>query len=431
VPDKPKPRSRYCSTGYDPVPPESIVDVMRSRVQPIPWSALIRAVAVTAGLPLMLGLVVARPHPRVLLGNAAWFVGAMYASTIAHELGHAMSGRLLGLRVWRITLGSGPMIAQTKVLDFELRFGVIPIGGLTFLLPGSKSWTRLRYWSAIAAGPAVTAAILSLAFTWAEPYDFGIDVAPLQMLALANAVLLLSVLVPLRFSGALGLQATDGWQLLALTFLPEPKLADLRCTPQVIEIVDVLENGSASHAVELCNSALKSFPGNVALTSLKASAYLSLEDFAQARSVLEGVLARSELDHATRLLLRNNLAWTHLQLADDTLLPDADELSTEVIRELPRTSWANGTRGAVLVRCGRAAEGRRHLKTAFDTNPDPRARAHNASWLAVAEAELQNPKLASDWLAVAERLDANSYSLPRARAAVHAASDDYRYTASG
>jgi hypothetical protein len=41
----------------------------------------------------------ARPHPRVLFGNAFWFVFGSYLSTIVHELGHALAGRVLGLRV--------------------------------------------------------------------------------------------------------------------------------------------------------------------------------------------------------------------------------------------------------------------------------------------------------------------------------------------
>src|SRR5688572_22083620 len=134
---------------------------MGSRPRAIPWSALIRAVAVTVSIPLLLSLLVGRPHPRILLGNAACFVIALYLSTIAHELGHALAGRLLGLRVWRIVVGSGPTLAKHKVFATELQLGSIPIGGLTFLHPESQTAVRLRYWLSIAAGPATTATLLA------------------------------------------------------------------------------------------------------------------------------------------------------------------------------------------------------------------------------------------------------------------------------
>src|SRR6186713_2047946 len=108
---------------------------MGSGAQRIPWSALVRAVAATASFPLVLTLIMARPHPRVLLGNAFWFVVASYLSTIVHELGHALAGRVLGLHVWRIVVGSGPTLAKHRLFGTELHFGAIPIGGLTFLHP--------------------------------------------------------------------------------------------------------------------------------------------------------------------------------------------------------------------------------------------------------------------------------------------------------
>src|SRR5688572_14917960 len=111
---------------------------MGSGVQGIPWSALVRAVAATASFPIVLTLIMARPHPRVLLGNAFLFVVASYVSTIVHELGHAFAGRVLGLRVWRIVVGAGPTLVKRKLFGTELHFGAIPIGGLTFLHPENQ-----------------------------------------------------------------------------------------------------------------------------------------------------------------------------------------------------------------------------------------------------------------------------------------------------
>ena len=385
----------------------------------IPWSALIRAVAVTASLPVVLSLIMARPHPRVLLGNAFCFVLATYLSTIVHEIGHALGARIVGMRVWRIVLGSGPTIAQGKVFDTELQVGVLPVGGLTFMQPESDVALRRRYAAAIAAGPATTAAILVAALSFREPIDFTQIVAPFQMLALANGVLLLAVLVPLRLSSGMGLQATDGWLLLNLPFLPKPQIAELRCARLAYEIITALERRNARRALELSEAALSQFPDSLALATCKASACLGVEDFSHARTLLSDLVTRPGLDRGVRLLLQNNLAWATLQLADDALLAEADALSETVVRQLRRTAWANGTRGAILVQRGRAAEGRRYLKVAFDHNTEQQARAHNAAWLAIADTKLGNSASAGEWLALAERLDPSSYSLARARAVLN------------
>jgi tetratricopeptide (TPR) repeat protein len=348
---------------------------------------------------------------------------ALYLSTIVHELGHALAGRLLGLRVWRIVVGSGPTLAKHKVFATELQLGAIPIGGLTFLHPESQTAVRSRYWLSIAAGPATTATLLALGVSLREATSFIDGIAPFQMLALANGLLLLSALVPLRLSGGMGLQATDGWSLLNLPFLPESRIADVRCVRPAIEIVEALERGDDHGALELSEAAHSRFPESRTIAFLKASAHLALQDFERARTLFVELAARSDLDRGQRLLLQNNLAWTNLQLNDDRLLSEADGLSELVVRELPRTAWANGTRGAVLVQLGRAAEGRRHLKAAFDHNRDPQTRAHNAAWLAVAVAKLGNATQAGEWLALAERLDPKCSSLPRARAALEAASE--------
>ncbi len=77
---------------------------------------VLRHAIVTFATPLLLGYV------------ASWI--ALYA----HEIGHAVAARALGVRIWGIRLGVGPTLFQGSVTGYRLWIGLFPLVGSVILL---------------------------------------------------------------------------------------------------------------------------------------------------------------------------------------------------------------------------------------------------------------------------------------------------------
>lgn len=56
------------------------------------------------------------------------FVAAWTALAV-HELAHAFAARALGVRVWSVTLGRGPVLWQGRLAGFRLKLALFPLYG--------------------------------------------------------------------------------------------------------------------------------------------------------------------------------------------------------------------------------------------------------------------------------------------------------------
>lgn len=89
---------------------------------------------------------------------------------VAHEMGHALAGAVLGFRVEEIVSGTGPRLFRFEPGGTGIELRLMPFGGVTHLGvhdpadPGSH--LSLRFLLTVAAGPAATAL---LALVFAEP----------------------------------------------------------------------------------------------------------------------------------------------------------------------------------------------------------------------------------------------------------------------
>jgi membrane-associated protease RseP (regulator of RpoE activity) len=73
------------------------------------------------------------PYPLVvvfLVFVAAW------TALLLHELAHALVARVLGVRVWSITLGRSPVLWQGHAGGIRLRIGLLPLHGEVSLHDG-------------------------------------------------------------------------------------------------------------------------------------------------------------------------------------------------------------------------------------------------------------------------------------------------------
>jgi hypothetical protein len=112
------------------------------------------AVLIVVGLPS--GLTV------WLAVNVLSVIPFIFLVVAAHETAHALVGRVVGMKPFRILLGSGRTIFEARIgecrVDVHARF----FGGFTFLGTSANRWVRLRFWVSIAAGPAFSVALVLL-----------------------------------------------------------------------------------------------------------------------------------------------------------------------------------------------------------------------------------------------------------------------------
>jgi membrane-associated protease RseP (regulator of RpoE activity) len=77
-------------------------------------------------------------------------LGAAWLALLVHELGHALMARLLGVRVWSIVLGRGPILWRGKIGHSQVRVALFPIHGEVRLYDGDAE--GLGYQEAASGG---------------------------------------------------------------------------------------------------------------------------------------------------------------------------------------------------------------------------------------------------------------------------------------
>jgi membrane-associated protease RseP (regulator of RpoE activity) len=151
-------------------------------------------------------------------------LGAAWLALLVHELGHALMARLLGVRVWSIALGRGPVLWQGKIGHSRVRVALLPIhgevrlydgdaeglgyeeaatGGSRFKWKPGQSWRAPLITLAGTLGNLLTAKAV-LAFWAAGPHPRPPVLMWTLALFLVNAFMLLN-LMPVR--------GFDGWRI--------------------------------------------------------------------------------------------------------------------------------------------------------------------------------------------------------------------------
>lgn len=351
--------------------------------------------------------------------------------TLLHECGHAFAGRILGFRVFWISVGYGRQIFDKRIFGLNVRINALPFGGMTVLASKTSSNLRLRIWLSIFAGPATHLALLGACF-FILGLDFFRDrvltisvldrIAPVEMFIYANAFLLLSNLFTKRAEDRVGFTYGDGYQLLRIPFLKSQELEEHRISYFALEALEHIRSGRTEQAILLYENALKLNPQNQMLRHCLAVARLEQGDLEYARAELVDLLESDEGHEVERRpLLLNNIAWTNVVLGKDELLQEADDYSEEALRFAPKLTCFIGTRGAVLVMTGRIQEGLGLLKTAFRHHSERSSRSSTAVWIAIGSAQMGDLSEATKWLQRAREESPGHYLLDMAEQRVKAA----------
>jgi membrane-associated protease RseP (regulator of RpoE activity) len=82
------------------------------------------------------------PYPVLIL--VLVFIGA-WTALLLHELGHALVARAVGIRVWEVTLGRGPLIWSGRLDGCRLSLRLLPLHGEIRL--HDEDARALGYWN--------------------------------------------------------------------------------------------------------------------------------------------------------------------------------------------------------------------------------------------------------------------------------------------
>ena len=389
--------------------------------------AWLRALNQLYGLPLTLALIalaLARVEPTgwALFNMAVWPL-ISFGSIAFHELGHAVAGKLVGLKPRVIQVGMGRELLRRQLGGLEVRLHSLPLLGLTYLSARELKRLRFKMFVAIAAGPLATAGLFAFlaGVQPSAPIDSlqAIVTRPaiVEIALFWNAIALLTSAIPVTLSSGF---RTDGRLLLAIPWMKEAHLAEMLTVDLLLDVQAAIERHDLAVARRCLDEILAQNPSAFAARSAQAAIELEAGDFVRARELLTALRAEPPPDEPSRLVLVNNLAWAHFLSEEPAHLEEAETLSREVWTAMSSAPFALGTRGAVLTWLGRLDEACELLEKAHLNNSSHHSRALNACCLAMAWAKRNNLIQAKTWLETAARDDAGCMLLPRARAAVSA-----------
>ena len=350
----------------------------------------------------------------------------LVAVILPHELGHAFVARLVGLRVFKLYVGSGKPVFIVKLLGFRIEFGAIPLGGVTIAAHRDATWFRLRQLAYIVAGPVANALLAISVFGFVSAshfWDFdklGQGMAFGQVFVCANLLVLVRNLWPHQIGTSLGMIASDGKALWQTLFLKRETIDNNYAAWFALEGLTCQENGQFANALSWFERGIIQFPKHLLLLSLNATVLIHLKRYGEARDCSLKILA-GDTKPANRALMKNNIAYIDALLGGAELLAEADRYSQEALAGLGWVPAVKGTRGAVLLQLDRAEEAIPLLRESMEQTNEASGKAQNACWISMAETRRGHLTESRKYLDEAERLMPDCMLLERAAAVLEKA----------
>ncbi len=382
--------------------------------------------SVASGVGVLAGFVFvtwALSNGQLSLGRAGgelfWFLVVFLIVIPIHEFGHALAGFLVGHRIRSVVVGVGRPLVAFDLAGVAIRINLLPFGGLTMGTPRAGGWLRLRIWIFAAGGPAANVAlcyVLHRLYGHAGP-AMAEQHRLASVAASASWTILLLNLIP--FKTAEGANS-DGYSLLTVPFWKGPQLEEARLVVEVLPLMEALGRDDIGTAAPLAEALLARFPGHRLVASLLGSVRHRQGRSQEAIAWWHQALAKTV--HPRQIaFLKNNIAFAEVVVGDPASLAEADAFSAAAFAAHPELTPFVGTRGAVLVRLGRAAEALPLLQRAAAAPTPNRSQAYNRASLASALAMLGRTAEARRELDEARRMNPACELLDAAEADLRAA----------
>jgi len=393
-----------------------------------------RRIAVLGGgaavlLALAALLYATTPWAHYLLVNLALIWILNFLLVIPHEFCHAAATRLLGGKVFAIHLGLGPTVRETRIGKVTLSVNRYPLSGLCLAGFTAQTSLRARLFLSVAAGPAFNAVLLLLLIPAFDFEQLLQSYAFVEVLVIANAIQILTNLLPRAYNLGGVVVPSDGLQLLRI-LRGKLDLDDLRLGSYATETAYALHWRENERALATCDAGLAQYPGNALLGNNKAVSLFRLERYAEALSLYRELLDAQRAPQPARIqglpedsqpvmvaFLLNGVACTTLFNAPgpEALQEDRDD-AREAFRLAPWIPSIQSTLGAVLIETGEVRIGLRHLAEASAHHEDARGAADTLAHQAIGHHRLGEHEMALSLLQQAEQLAPDLHIVRKARA---------------
>ncbi len=182
------------------------------------------------------------------------------AGLVAHEFAHILAAKLVRFEVLSLELGAGSRICHFKFLGADIILRPVPTRGSICAIARTRSNWHFRKAIVLIAGPMVNLLLLQLAL-WEVFRGGGSSGLPLwPAMAMANAILLISSLLPIRYGSEFSPHATDGAQLLQFAKIPAPRGRHLKLLQLLALAHADVSSGRYNEAVRHYQTALELAP---------------------------------------------------------------------------------------------------------------------------------------------------------------------------
>jgi len=340
---------------------------------------------------------------------AALFSAFFHLVVLPHELGHALAARLLGMRLFGVTLGTGWLRRRWRVAGLRLDWRGPPSGGFTHAGPARAEGARWRMAALAVAGPAANVLLALAVWPWLpEPGAWETWRTPVAAAASAwvgcHGVAALASLWPHRVVSAQGIAASDGLLALQALFSGVGTVRGWLLACCELEVAGLRAERRAEEALARIADTEAAWGAAPELATLRGVLLVDLGRLDEARRVFLDQLER-EPTPIERIVVLSNLAWCAYLSQRDELFEEAEAASDEAMRSLGWLAPVQGTRAAVLVWSERAEDALPLLDRAFDGAEDARDRACVAGIRARAHHQLGHPDQAKHHLEQARHHD--------------------------
>ncbi len=353
------------------------------------------------------------PESRVAQ-QLAYFLILFVLIIPVHELGHAVAGGLVGFRIMSIVVGSGPPLGAFRGLGVNFQINLLPLGGMTLgFARRAHGWMRLRQWIFTAGGPAANVLIYVVLKRLFGPTASDAEHHPIVATAIVvNWSILVANLIPFRMSEGM---RSDGYGLFTIPFWSGKQVEEAQMVHAGVRAQDALNRHDLPGARQFAEEARLRFPNSPMPDTLIGAVQHRQRQHDEALATWRAALLKTT-DPKQQALLKNNIAFAALVRGHAEDLPEAERLSGEAIAVLPELAPVSGTRGAVLLRLGRAAEALPLLTLGEAGATGSRNQAYTKALMASTLAALGRGEEARRKLAEARLAEPDCELLPRAEA---------------
>ncbi len=387
------------------------------------WLLIGSSVLVVTGLVLWLDGDVELAAVLVAVGAV---VPLLFLQSWPHELGHVAAAKLLGFDVLGLTVGNGPLLWRRTIGGVEVEAKALPASGLTVATLRSSRAYRLRMAAFVAAGPAVSVAILALALRWSP--TGGPIATSLRGAVIGSAlIVLVTNLLPYRTTGPSGPRRTDGYLLLTIPFFAAPKIAKFVARNKLEYALAQARHGKGLRLDDESRAQLRERAegtGHPVWQVVLLMDAMVRVDWSDQQDAARALLRGSDLVGQPEWMLQNCLAWAGIMLGASTDARSEVAVASERAFVLqPDDAGVQGTSGTVLIELGQYEQGLARLRASVAATDVAEHKATNLSYVVIGLLGLGDLAGARDAMTEAEALDPDCDLLPRARERLAAASE--------